>query len=431
MEKKYKKIALQFLIALITLNLLYVYILMTDNTIIKTLLLVSIASYISYVYAKYDYYYTVHVFLLSLLYFPLSLLAVIVIKRSKYTTSVTNRQENLTNIISFDTINQYYYDLSQSIKNASESIIFQKYILRMDTIGVFFINLLIEASKRGVKVDIILDDLLLVEQDKNLLISMIEGSTIKLKLTDTECTNWFKTLNSRNHRKVVIIDSKIIYTGGSNIATEYVSLNSKYPLWEDSHFRFNSNSSLLENQAIIDGEMTLELDLKKQNNSNSIIYLDNQEIVELILKDINQAKSSIRVYSPYLAIPRKNLQALENAIKRGVHVEFYIPQKHDNKRLAYQVTLDYANKLVNLGADVYYAENTFIHTKFMVIDQNNYFGTLNYDIRAMYFNKEILVKYTNNNQILYEMKNKKRLKYQKTKIRKIDRILGIYLGIFN
>jgi cardiolipin synthase len=434
MDKKYKKIFINLLLIGFLINLFYFAILQINNVVLKVSIITIIAGYIYLVYLRFNYYYSLMVFIISLIYFPLTLIIAIVISRSKYDNSInTVPGEDLKNIIAFQSINQYYFDLSQKIKSAKKSILFQKFVLRMDPIGLYFVDLLVKASRKGIQVDLILDELLLKTEDYTKLFDMIKNTSVNLILIEKDYDKFFKNLNTRNHRKIIVIDSEIIYIGGSNIATEYVGLNHNYPSWKDSHFRLENKNSIIESQAKIDAGITV---IRQDNNKNlelveTQVFLDNQQTLEEINSQIKQAKNKIIVYSPYLSIPAKTLLLLKLAIKRGVKVKFHIPHIHDNKEIAYKITLDYANKLVGYGAEVYYVKNTFLHSKFIVMDDIEYFGSLNFDIRSFYFNKEIVIKYKKASSSLYSIKSNELIKYEKVKMDPITKLMVICLGILN
>ena len=301
-----------------------------------------------------------------------------------------------------------YSDLCDDINNAKQYIHISYYIIRRDEYGRKIIDLLIKKLEQGVEVRLIFDHIGSKITNKSAFKDLIKAGGKVEKFFPSRL--FFKPyLNHRNHRKMVIIDGKIGYTGGMNIGKEYCNEDNKLYPWADRHIRIKGDGVIsLQIQFFLDYLFVCKekVNLNDRNVINKYFpkvksygdYLlqivasgpdyKQENIKNAYLKMINDAKETIFIETPYLILDESFMDALKIAIKSGVEVAIVIPGIAD-KKIVYLATLAYARELIRLGAKVYTYKG-FMHSKVLITD--NYItsiGSANMDRRSFYLNFEI------------------------------------------
>ncbi len=295
----------------------------------------------------------------------------------------------------------YFDSLLQDLEKAEEFIFMEYFIIENGFFWNSVLDVLEEKVRNGVDVKIVYDDIGCMKKlpsryYKTLTKRRIE--TVPFSKLKGQANNRF---NNRSHRKMTIIDGKIAYTGGINIADEYINEIEKFGHWKDCGIR-------LEGQAV--GEMTklfivdfnlnskhkIEetekyfVDYKVENEGFCVPFGDGPKPAykyrvskTLILGLINQAKKSVCITTPYLIIDTELEQALENAAFRGVDVKIITPHIPD-KRSIFLITKSYYPKLLQAGVKIYEYAPGFIHSKIYVVDDKYaLIGTVNMDYRSL------------------------------------------------
>lgn len=295
--------------------------------------------------------------------------------------------------------------LLEDIKQATDHIHLQYYIYRSDTLGVEVRDALIDAAKRGVKVRVLLD----AWGSTQVTASFFDG----LKAAGGEIAFFFPLfvpyinprINYRNHRKIVVIDGNIGYTGGFNVGNEYLGQVQKFGYWRDNHLRIHGEAVYaLQNRFLMDwnsqhtkevsydpkffpqikpsGDMALQIVTSGPDT-------EHEQIKMTYLKMISLAKKEILIQTPYY-IPDESIhEALKLALLSGVKVHMQIPNKPDHL-LVYWATYSFAAELLEYGAVIETYENGFIHAKTMIIDNGVVsVGSANIDVRSFRLDFEV------------------------------------------
>lgn len=301
-----------------------------------------------------------------------------------------------------------YHDLFQDIENAKSFIHISYYIIKRDEYGGRLKNLLIKKLNQGVEVRLIFDHIGSKITSRKYFKDLIKAggkvekffpSRIFLKLH----------LNHRNHRKMVIIDGVIGYTGGMNIGKEYCNESKKVYPWGDRHIRIAGDAVVsLQIQFFMDylfvskekfdfEDINVLTKYFPETNGcgNKVVQIvasgpdyNDENIKNAYLKMINDAKEEIIIETPYLILDDSMMDALKIAIKSGVEVKIVIPGVPD-KFIVYAATLSYARELISLGAKIYTYKG-FMHSKVLIMD--NYvtsIGSANLDRRSFSLNFEV------------------------------------------
>lgn len=209
--------------------------------------------------------------------------------------------------------------------------------------------------------------------------------------------------NNRDHRKITVIDGKIAYTGGINLADEYINKREKYGHWKDNAIRLDGPT--------VDGFTTLFLQLwhGEEEEPDYISYLlhppqelkqgfvmpygdnpfDDQTIGSHIYLDmIYGAKDYIHIMTPYLILNHETVTALQYAAERSVDTVIMMPHIPD-KVYAYLLARTYYPELIRYGVKIYEYTPGFVHSKTFVADGNKaVVGTTNLDFRSLYLHFE-------------------------------------------
>lgn len=299
-----------------------------------------------------------------------------------------------------------YADLFADIENAKSFIHISYYIIKRDYYGKKLVDLLIKKVKEGVEVRLIFDHIGSRYPSKRFFKGLIKAGGKVEKFFPS--TVLFKPcFNHRNHRKMVIIDGKIAYTGGMNIGKEYCNEDKKIYPWADRHLRIEGNGVIsLQSQFFLDylfvskEKINFEEKMEQyfplvQGRGNKIMQIvssgpdyKDENIKNAYFKMINDAKKSILIETPYLILDDSMMDAIKVAIKSGVEIKIVIPGVPD-KKVVYAATLSYARELIKMGVKIY-AYKGFMHSKIILYDDIiTSIGSANMDRRSFSINFEV------------------------------------------
>ena len=213
-------------------------------------------------------------------------------------------------------------------------------------------------------------------------------------------------VNNRDHRKLLIIDGKVAFTGGINIADEYINQKEVHGKWKDTVVMIKGeavrNNVLmfltLWNACVKKKEKDIDFNkylAETHEKSDGFVcpFSHNPFLREKIAQDvyinmINNAKEYVYIFTPYLIIDDILFNSLITAVKKGVEVKIVIPGVPD-KKIVYNVSLDNARRLMEYGVKVYAYTPGFIHAKSVLVDGRvGVVGTINFDYRSLYHHFE-------------------------------------------
>ena len=210
-------------------------------------------------------------------------------------------------------------------------------------------------------------------------------------------------INYRNHRKVVVIDGRVGYIGGMNIADRYIEGFDWGP-WRDTHARIEGKGVQgLQSIFLIDWyfvSQTLITSRKyfpKLDNYGDVLMQtvnsgplkEEREIVHGILQAIYEAKKSIFIQTPYFIPPEPMTEALQAAAIRGVDVRIMISKRSDVP-LVQMASRSFIKRILQAGVKVYLYEKGFLHSKLMMFDDSlTLLGSVNFDSRSFEHNFEV------------------------------------------
>ncbi len=268
-------------------------------------------------------------------------------------------------------------------------------------------NSILEVLKRkaaeGVKVRVMYDDL-------GCFFLLPKDYPKQLEQMGIECAifNPFRPAltvkqNNRDHRKIAVIDGKVAFTGGINLADEYINAYEKHGHWKDTAVVLEGKAAwsftlmFLEMWQVCKGcdEDLSAYFLPCENENDGFVLpycdspMDTDNVGEHVyLQILNEAKDYVYINTPYLIIDDSMVSALCLAAKRGVDVRIVTPHIWD-KRLVHMTTRSYYRELIRSGVKVYEYSKGFIHAKSFVSDDCiATVGTTNLDFRSLYLHFE-------------------------------------------
>ncbi|MER2225680.1 MAG: cardiolipin synthase [Carnobacterium sp.] len=298
--------------------------------------------------------------------------------------------------------------LIEDISKAEHHIHMIYYIIHNDKIGKRVLKALEERAAAGVEVLVIYDAL----GSRSLRPKFFKT----LKKLGGKAEPFFGSklpiinlrFNYRNHRKIVVIDGKIGYTGGFNVGDEYLGEYKKFGYWRDTHLKIQGNAVLaLQTRFLMDWNAAvsnhkLEYEenyfplIDKKGHTNIQVVSsgpdsDLEQIKKGYIKMISMAKESVFIQTPYFVPDDSVLESIQIAVMSGIDVKIMIPNKPDHPFI-YRATIYYAQAMVDAGAEVYIYDNGFLHAKTVVVDGDICsIGTANFDIRSFKLNFEVNV----------------------------------------
>lgn len=344
-------------------------------------------------------------------------------------------------------------DLSQ----AKESIDIEVYIWDPDDVGKLFEDVLIKAVERGVKVRVIVDrigSLAWIQSRMDTLIAKgvmvrvfrpIPGLKTIFKYLPQILIPFFSVINRRNHRKVFLVDKKIVYVGSLNIMEPALR-------WKETTVRlenhkeisvineiFESTWKWIENASVRFNKMNFKKVVSEVMGSTQVRTTQTKELRAHYRKDfinyLNAAQKRVWLVTPYFNPPGFLLKTLIAASKRGCDVRLIIPCHTDPSWFKYLSRL-YYSKLLKEGIAIYEYQPGILHAKTTLVDDQATVGSGNLNYRSFYQDLELNLSLTDeksiqdlNNEFLSDMTKSQRIT-NSNEIKIWERVFGSFLVLF-
>ena len=311
-------------------------------------------------------------------------------------------------------------DMFNAIRQARSSVHLEYFNFRNDSIASLLFDILAEKAKEGVEVRAMFDGFGNDSNNKPLRkrhLKDIRSRGIEIYEFDPVRFPWVNHVFHRDHRKIVVIDGQIAYTGGMNVADYYIKGTPQVGEWRDMHCRIEGS----EVNTLQDIFLRIWNKTTKQNIHGDKYYraasagnhfkglkpdtchtaghkmvgiinrephTTNKIIRTFYTNAINYAKDSIKLVNPYLTLNHKLKKALKKAVKRGVKVEVMV-SAHSDIPLTPDCVFYNVHKLMKHGVDVYIYEPGFHHTKIIMVDGRFCtVGSANLNSRSLNFDYE-------------------------------------------
>lgn len=308
-----------------------------------------------------------------------------------------------------------FVDLFEAISQAKHHIHLEYFNFRNDSIAKEIFHLLAVKAAQGVEVRAMFDAFGNCSNNRPLTkkhIKAIRNQGIELVKFDPINFPWFNHIGRRDHRKIVVIDGKVGYTGGMNIADYYINGLPELGSWHDIHIRIEGDAvrylqgiflnmwnhetkQHIGGPAYFAAQQTTSIDSADiSNDSLKIAIVDRtpkvtpKAIRQAYAASIYAARNRIRIVNPYFLPTRLIRKTLKDALKRGTQVEIMIPSKSDIP-FTPEAYLYVTHKLMKKGADIYMFNGGFHHSKIMMVDSTFCtIGTANLNSRSLRWDYE-------------------------------------------
>lgn len=302
--------------------------------------------------------------------------------------------------------------LIDDILAAKHHIHIEYYIYRSDTLGSRVRDALIIKAMEGIEVRVLVDGWGGSKLKRGFFAPLEEAGGEFEVFFPLFIPYFNPRVNYRNHRKIVVIDGDIGYTGGFNVGDEYLGEVEKFDYWRDNHLRIEGEAVYsLQNRFLMDWNSQHKPEVVYERSYFPWVEAKGSKDIQIVtsgpdstheqikmvyLKMINIAKKEILIQTPYY-IPDVSIhEALKLALLSGVNVRIQIPNKPDHI-LVYWATYSFAAELLSLGAIIETYELGFLHAKTVIIDEEVVsVGSANFDNRSFRLDFEV-------NTIVYDL----------------------------
>lgn len=308
------------------------------------------------------------------------------------------------NIDVFTSGHDKYESLKRDIIAARDYIHVQYFIIENDKTGSEFINLLMDKAREGVAVRVLYDYVGSYPFRSRVLKQMRAAGIEVHPFLELTITTFAFRLNWRNHRKIVVIDGRVGYMGGMNIADRYVIGDKKWIPWRDTHLRITGEAvAALQYTFAIDWSYTTHelltlptvAPVAPPSSSGYVMQMMSSgptsrwnNISFVFLKAITLAKRCVYIQTPYFLPSDSLLKALQSAALAGVDVCLMIPRSSDSMMLRH-ATGSYFKECLLSGIKIYQYKPTIMHAKVVIVDDEFVTtGSTNFDFRSFEHNFE-------------------------------------------
>ena len=298
-----------------------------------------------------------------------------------------------------------FADMLPALRSAEHSIYVESFIIGMGEMWGQIHEILRQKAAAGLDVRVIYDDAGCLSLLPHNYAEILQADGIRA-FSFNRCVPVLNlVMNNRDHRKIMVIDGKIGFTGGVNLADEYINKLKRFGYWKDSGVRLEGPGATSLAGIFLtfwkakypDEEIDPARDLPevKPQETDCLVqpFADSPVDREAVAKNtylelINQAQKRLYICTPYLILDNDLLSCLRLAAKRGVDVRIYTPGVPD-KPTIYQLTRSYFPHLLRAGVKIYSYTPGFLHAKTWLMDDRiAAVGTVNLDYRSLYLHFE-------------------------------------------
>ena len=296
---------------------------------------------------------------------------------------------------------EMWQQMLKDLKRAEKFIFLEYYIVEEGLMWDSMLEILEEKAAQGVEVKMLYDDI-------GCMVTLPGDYTVYLRSKGIDAHKFNKVIprmtvayNNRDHRKILVIDGQISYTGGINLADEYINHIERFGHWKDSGIRIDGPATqaftrlFLMNWYINRGEISDfdQYHLENQTRFGSGLCIPygsgpkpiyKTKVGKIVYQNlINQAEDFVYITTPYLIIDYDLTEDIKNAAMRGVDVRIVTPHIPD-KKLIQLVTRGAYPDLLSAGVRIFEYTPGFIHSKQMIVDDRfAAVGTINLDYRSL------------------------------------------------
>jgi cardiolipin synthase len=291
----------------------------------------------------------------------------------------------------------------EAIRGARRTVLFETFIYWSGEIGTAFAEALSERARAGVKVHVLIDWVGSTRVDRDLVFEMREAG-VEVRMYHP--LRWYNLgrLNNRTHRKLLIVDGRLGFTGGVGIAPQWCGDAQDPEHWRDSHFRVEGpvvaqmQSVMLSNWSkttgrVLHGSAYFPV-LEPAGDQPAQMFSSSPSggsecMLMMTLLAITAAVRSIDIASAYFVPDDVATRSLRSAVKRGVRVRIITPGRHTDQATVRRASPGLWGPLLEAGVEMYEYQPTMYHCKMLIVDQRlTSVGSTNFDPRSFHLNDE-------------------------------------------
>ena len=298
---------------------------------------------------------------------------------------------------------EFFPAMLDAIRSARQTVTFETFIYWQGEIGRQFAEALVERARAGVKVHVLLDWLGAKKLDRESIDSMKDAG---VEVERYHPLRWYnvRRVNNRTHRKLLIVDGKIGFTGGAGIADPWAGRAQDPDHWRDSHFRIEGPVVAQCQAAFMDNWLKTRSrvlhaaeyfpELGPADPSLAQVFMSSPEEGSesarlMYLLSIASAARSVRIASAYFVPDDLSVATLVEARRRGVRVEIIVPGEHVDTDVTRRAGRSRWGPLLEAGVEIYEYRPTMYHCKVMIVDDLwTSVGSTNFDNRSFRLNDE-------------------------------------------
>lgn len=308
-----------------------------------------------------------------------------------------NRVQNLENG------GQIFPAMLDAVKSAKLSINFETYIYWSGEVGKEFAEALSERARQGVKVHVLLDWVGSQKMEES-LVTQMKGAGVEIERYHP--LHWYNLgrMNNRTHRKLLVVDGRVGFTGGVGIADQWNGNAQDPKHWRDSHYRLEgpavaqmqaafmdnwikTTGKVLQGEAYFPKLETVGEALGQVFTSSPSGGGDSMQLMYLL--SITAAERTIDLSAAYFVPDELTRRALRSALDRGVRLRIIVPGKHIDAEVVRQASRADWGELLEAGAEIHEYQPTMFHCKTLIVDsQLVSVGSTNFDNRSFRVNDE-------------------------------------------
>jgi cardiolipin synthase A/B len=303
---------------------------------------------------------------------------------------------------------QMFPAMLTAIRNAKRRISFETYIYTKGKMGEEFTRGFEEAARRGVRVNLVIDAVGGSGIDDE-HVKRLEQAGCRLGRFNAPSWYSLEELNYRTHRKILVVDGEVAFTGGAGIDDQWTGNAQDKDHWRDTMVQVVGPLARLmeggfyENFAEAAGEVTPELDdLPQEPDSEGAAFVVRSsptgganDLKRLYLLGLASARKTIDITTPYFVTDESSRWALEDAVRRGVKIRLLVEGDITDAMPVKYASRKHYDQLIAMGIEIYEYQPTMMHTKTFVADGAwNMFGSANFDNRSLELNDELNVAVT-------------------------------------
>ncbi|MDP3619929.1 MAG: cardiolipin synthase, partial [Ramlibacter sp.] len=334
---------------------------------------------------------------------------------------------------------QIFPSMLEAIRSARKTVLFETYIYWSGDIGHEFADALADRARNGVKVHVLLDWIGSAKAEASIIDKMKNAGVEVEKFHPLRWYNLAR-MNNRTHRKLLIVDGAVGFTGGVGIAPEWTGNGQDPSHWRDSHYRVEGpvvaqmQSVMLDNWTkttghVLHGEQYFP-PLKPVGTQSAQMFASSpnggsESMLMMYLLAITASTKSIDLSSAYFVPDEITRDALVAAVKRGVKVRIITPGEHIDAETVRRASRGLWGDLLEAGVEIYEYQPTMFHVKCMIVDgMMTSVGSTNFDVRSFRLNDEANLNIydrgfaSRQTQVFEEdLKKSRRIKYEAWKSR--------------